>query len=1054
MISRIIDVSLSNRIPTLSVVCAILGFGIWSWSNLKKEAYPDVGDTQVIVIAQFPGKAASEVEEKVTLPLERGLNSVPYVLTRRSKTIFGLSVLQYVFEERIGDLTARQLVMERLKSIDLPEEAHVSLGPMTSPVSEIYRYVIEAPEDWSPMELRTLQDWVIVPSLLQVPGVVDVVNFGGLEKQYHVITSPNRLNRYQLTLSDVIEALKSNNRNTGGNVFTRGDQGFPVRGLGAIRNKEDIRNIVVTAISGTPVYVGNLASVEEYPRRPDGIFHYALRDSVTGEFKSKDSGIQGLVAIRRGENPSEVIERLREKIRQINSDMLPEGIKLTATYDRSELVNYTVRTVRTTLFEGVSIVILVLVFFLGNVRTAIVVACTIPISLLFGFGMMRLTGIPANLLSLGAIDFGIIVDGAVVMAENIYRKYSSVKKEQGLVPFPELLRITRSSAKEVGNEIFFAIAIIIFAYLPIFTFQRIEGRLFSPMAFTLSFSLLGSLLLTITLIPVIMCFLFRSRMEDGSDSEMHWKNPVLEKMKSGYEFLVRKGLSDTKRTVYFIAISVGIISTIGYSKLGTDFLPELDEGSITIRCFLPTGIGLRSAEKQLSVVRNTLLKHDPVVSVLNQLGRNDEGTDPYGPNRLEILVGLKDYSLWKEKITKKELVQRIKNDLQENLPGTLFVFSQPILDNVTEAMTGSVSDLAILIDGEDLTVLRSVAKRILSVIQEIPGATESGIEQEGNQAQLTVIVDRRNSARYGINAADILNTVEAAVGGTEAGILYQGSRRFDIVVRYPIEYRSSFESLRNLTVFSPTGGRIPLHEVASLELKDGPTVIQRQDGKRQISVRTNIRGRDQGGFVQEAKKRVAETVSVPEKVSLRWGGQFENLTRAGERLSIVIPATLLGIYLFLLGIYGKIRYALLALSGVPLSVAGGILALVFTGTNFSVSAGVGFVSLFGISTMTCVLFVSRTLRFQEESNGSDLKTSVLAAANLQFSPRLMTILLAMFGLLPAALATGIGSDVQRPLATVIVGGLAMELLSLVFLPCLFCLTDREGLKKEVSEVRL
>ncbi|EQA44470.1 heavy metal efflux pump, CzcA family [Leptospira broomii serovar Hurstbridge str. 5399] len=1044
MIERLIDESLKNRIPTLALAIAIIGFGIWSWITLKKEAYPDVGDTQVTVIALLPGKAALEVERRITLPLERGLNSVPYVLTRRSKTIFGLSVLQYVFEEGVSDFVARQLLLERLQAIELPAEANVSIAPLTGPVGEIYRYTIEASENWTPMDLRTLQDWVIVPSLRQTPGVADILNFGGLEKQYHIITSPNRLLRYDLTLPDLLDAIRSNNRNTGGNVLTRGDQGFVVRGLGAIQTKEDIRNIVVTAVSGTPIYVENLASVEEYPRRPDGIFNYTLRDPLTGELRTRESGIQGIIAMRRGENPSEVIERVYEKIRYINSNLLPEGVRLIPTYDRTELVDYTVKTVRSTLFEGVSIVMLVLIFFLGNVRSALVVASMIPISLLFAFIMMKLTGIPANLLSLGAIDFGIIVDGAVVMVENIYRRYSFAKRtSQAGIQFTEFLSITRSSTIEVGREIFFSIAIIIFAYLPIFTFQRVEGKLFSPMAFTLSFAIIGSLLFTLTLIPVLMCISYKVKMQSAYPGKMEWSNPILDRIKSFYHSLLSRLLNSSEKVVIYSLSIVLIVITFGYYKLGTEFLPDLDEGSINIRCFFPVGINLKSSEQYLPVIRESIMKQEQVLSVLNQLGRNDEGTDPYGPNRLEILVGLKNYDTWREKITKKELLQRLKAGLQEDLPGVQFVFSQPILDNVTEAVTGSVSDLAILLNGEDLDQLRNLAKKILDIVREIPGATESGLEQESDQAQLTVTIDRKRSARFGINVSNILDTLEAAIGGTEVGTLYEGSKRFDIMVRYSTDYRSSLESVKNLLVTSQSGGRIPLSELASIELKDGPTIIQRQDGKRQISIRTNIRGRDQGRFVEEARSKVEKLISLPEGIDIRWGGQFENLTRAASRLRIVIPATLIGIFCILLIIFRNPRYALLAMSGVPISIAGGILALLVRGINFSVSAGVGFVSLFGIATMTCVLFVSRMIRLQQENQTETLRSSVLAAADLQFTPRIMTILLALLGLLPAAVASGIGSDVQRPLATVVVGGLTAELFSLVFIPSLFYLINRK-----------
>ncbi|PJZ31245.1 efflux RND transporter permease subunit [Leptospira kmetyi] len=1045
MIDRIIEFSLTKRIPTVLLALGVFAVGIWSWTTLKKEAYPDVGDTQVTVIALLPGKAALEVERQVTLPLERELNTVPYVLTRRSKTIFGLSVLQMIFEDGVSDFTARQLVLEKIRDADLPPEADLSLAPLTGPVGEVFRYTIEAGEEWTGMDLRTLQDWVVVPALRQVGGVADVINFGGLVKQYHIITSPNRIYRYNLSLQDVIEAVSSNNRNTGGHTLTRGDQSFAVRGLGAIQNAEDIRNTVVASSGGTPIYIGNLASVEEYPKRPDGVFSYAIRDADSSKIKLRESGVQGLIAMRRGENPSEVVARVKKKIGEINRNYLPEGIRLTTTYDRSDLVNYTVRTISRTLFEGVSIVVLVLIFFIGSVRSALVVACTIPLSLLFAFSMMKITNIPANLLSLGAIDFGIIVDGAVVIVDNISRRYKEAKeKKNSGLSFREIETLTIDSTKEVGTEIFFSISIIILAYLPIFTFQRIEGKLFSPMAFTLAYAILGSMLIALTLIPVLMTYLYRTKLESKGNDSLERQNPIFLRIRDFYSRFLTERLANPKRVAVFALILVLGIGGFSYFKLGTEFLPELDEGSINIRCFLPVGVSLRTSEKYVPILRSSILKHEQVASVLTQLGRNDEGTDPYGPNRLEILIGLKDYSTLKENISKAELLHKIKKDLQETLPGVSFLFSQPILDNVTESVTGSVSDLAILINGEDLNSLRNLGKEILSIVSEIPGATESGIEQEGDQAQLTIEVDRKQAARYGINASEILDTMEAAIGGKGVGILYDGSRRFEIIVRYTNDYRSSIDSVHTLLVTGPGGARIPLAEIAKIEFKDGPTIIQRQDGKRQISVRTNVRGRDQGSFVAEAKDKVAEKIKIPEGIDIHWGGQFENLHRAVLRLRFVIPLTLLAIFIILYTMFRSPRMVLLAMSGIPISISGGLLALLLRGMNFSVSAGVGFISLFGISTMTGVLFISRLLHMIEKRvNNKDLKTSVLEAAVIQLRPRIMTILLALLGLIPATIASGIGSDVQRPLATVIVGGLSLELLvTLIYIPSLFYLSER------------
>ncbi len=1038
MIRNLLGFALNQRYATLASVFVVIALGIWSWINLEKEAYPDVGDTQVTVITLFPGRAAEEVEQQVTLPIERALNAVPRVISRRSKTIFGLSVIELTFEDGTDDYFARQRVLEKLNDATLPDGVAPSLGPLTGPVGEIFRYVIESNESHTPMDLRTLQDWVIIPRLLQVPGVADVVNFGGLVKQYHVITSPDKLQRYNLSVQNVIDAITANNLNTGGNIIRRGGQGFVVRGIGAIHTMDDIRNIVVTSVNGVPVFIRDLASVEEFPLPPAGVLGYTLQpdDSTSIDV---NSSIQGLVAMRRGENPSDVVQALKQKVKEINDNDLPDGVRLKITYDRSELVNYTIDTVSRTLFEGFSIVIIVLIFFIGSVRSALVVATTIPISMLFAFTMMKLTGIPANLLSLGAVDFGIIVDGAVVMVENIMRRYrdaTAEERKRGIV------RFTLSAAQEVGREIFFSITIIILAYLPIFSFQRVEGKLFSPMAYTLAYAITGSMMLALTAIPVFMTMMYRKHFESENPGKIEWHNPIYEWIEQKYAKVISIVTRYSVPTVCAASTVVLVILFIGIRNIGTEFLPELDEGSLNIRCFFPVGISLNEAEKYCPVIRLVISRHKQVNVVLTQLGRNDDGTDPYGPNRLEIFVGLRAYSTWISSISKEQLLSQIKNELGEAIPGAQFSFSQPILDNVTEAVTGSVADLAILINGEDLKFMRLKADSILAIIKTIPGASEWGIEQEGDQAQLTVDIDREAVARYGINVSDVQKMIEAAIGGKVVGKVYEGERRFDIVVRYTPEYRSSIESVRNLLVPSPSGGRIPMSQLAAIKLVDGPTIIQREDGVRQISVRTNIRGRDQGSFVAEAQAKVASAITLPKGYTATWGGQFENLSRAGKRLAIVIPLTVGIIFLVLFMMYRDVRYVGVAMAGIPFALIGGIAALLIRGYSFNVSAGVGFISLFGVSIIAGVLFVSRANRLVEDLDLSIFE-AVKRAAVIQLRPNLMTMLLALLGLIPAARATGIGSDVQRPLATVIVGGLLSALLlTPLALPSMYLLIVR------------
>lgn len=1047
MIRKLLGFALSQRLTTITIVVAVIIGGIWSWIQLKKDAYPDIGDTQVEIITTYPGQAAQDVEQQVTLPLERALNGVPKVIDRRSKTIFGLSVIDLTFEDGTDDYFARQQVLEKLNDAVLPDGVQPSLGPLTGPVDEIFRYVIQATDNYTPMQLRTLQDWTIIPHLLQVPGIADVVNFGGLVKQYQVITSPNNLFRYKISLDDLISAIRANNINTGGNIVKRGEQGFVVRGIGAIRNKDDIGNIVIKSVNGVPIFIHDVASVEEIPSQPTGILGYTLQNDSTKI--DVNSSIQGLLAMRRGENPSDIIIALKQKIHELNSNILPKGVHLTITYDRSKLVKYTIDTVSRTLFEGFTIVIIILIFFIGSVRSALVVATTIPISLLFAFSLMKITGIPANLLSLGAIDFGIIVDGAVVMVENIMRRYRDAtpeERKQGI------FRFTLTSAQEVGREIFFSITIIILAYLPIFSFQRVEGKLFSPMAYTLSFAILGSMILALTAIPVFMTMIYRKYFEAETPGKIEWHNPVYYWLESKYEkaisFLNRHIVS-TVTSAFAVVI---IIILIGIHNIGTEFLPELDEGAFNIRCFFPVGITLNDASQYCNTIRKVISNHKQVNIVLTQLGRNDDGTDPYGPNRLEILVGLKKYSTWISDTSKEELLLKMKKELSEAIPSAEFSFSQPILDNVTEAVTGSVADLAVLINGEDLNFMRKEADSILTVIRKIPGASESGIEQEGDQAQLTIRIDRNAAARFGINVSDIQEMIEAAIGGKAISQLYdRHGRRFDIVVRYSPKYRNSIQAIRQMLVAAPNGARIPMSQLASVSLIDGPTIIQRENGERQISVRTNIRNRDQGGFVAEAQEKVAEAIHLPKGYSIEWGGQFENLARAGKRLEVVIPLTILIIFLVLFLMFKNIRHVMVAMSSIPFALTGGMLALLIRGYNFNVSAGVGFISLFGVSIIAGVLFVSRANRLVEDDDLS-IKDAAHKAALIQLRPNLMTMLLALLGLIPAARATGIGSDIQRPLATVIVGGLCSALvLTLLTLPSIYILIEKK-VKNNISNL--
>lgn len=1040
MIRNTIIFSLTNRWTVVALSIVISAVGYYCFSLLKIEAYPDIADTNVIIIAPYDGRAAEEVEQQVTVPIERALNNVPRVLDRRSRTIFGLAVVQLTFEDGTNDYFARQQVIERLSAVDLPEGVVPELAPLTTAVGEIYRYVVEAPPTFTPMELRDLQDWVIRPYLLQVPGIADITTFGGPMKQFHILVSPEKLRKYNLSLSEVIESIEENNHNTGGNVIARGGQGYAVRGLGAIKNERDIENIVLKSENGVAVFVKNIGNVEIAPPPPSGVLGYG----VPREGIDKIGAPEGIILLRRGENPSEVLEALKAKIQELQDSELPDGVTLRVLYDRSFLINHSLSTVARTLFEGVSIVVIILVLLLGSLRSALVVTLTIPFSLLFAFILMKLTGIPANLLSLGAIDFGIIVDGACVMAEHLVRKYHSAtdeEKKQGII------KITLLAAQEVGREIFFSVTIIILAYMPILLMTRVEGKLFSPMALTLAFAVIGSMICALTLIPVLISFAYRKSLLPDAKPFKERKGPIVQVMIGGY----RKMLSTVLRFPR-VSVTLGGSAIVGLiifgGSLGTEFLPELDEGSIFMRSFLPAGVTIQENAKIAPQIRKIVSKYGPVAYVITQTGRNDDGTDPFPTNRTEILVGLKDYHLWSDTIKKRDLVRLIQKDLEKNIPGAFFSSGQPIIDQVMEIVTGSAADLAISIVGEDIPLMRAKADSIATIVRRTPGAVAVNIEQEGTQDQLSIAINRENAARYGINVTDIEAMIEAAIGGKTVGVIYDGARRYDMIIRYQPQSRSTLEAIKSLQVSSSAGALIPLDQLADIRFVEGQTNIYRYNGKRMVTVRTNIRGTDQGGFVKQVSKEIEGSLNIPKGYSIIYGGQYENLERAGRQLSLTIPLTVVIVFIFLYLLFGSLRSTLVTMTCILFALAGGIMALHIRGYHFNVSGGVGFVSIFGISVMAGVLLVSALNRARLEAAHSDFRELVRETSIEQLRAILSILVVAIIGLIPAAISSGIGSDVQRPLATVIIGGLTSTLLFTPFVvPPLYYLMERKKSKQ-------
>ncbi len=1051
MLENILRFALRQRYVVLAVAFLMALVGAWAWTILPIVAYPDVADTEVAIITKFNGRPAEEVEQQITIPVERALNAVPRVVSRRSRTMFGLSVVRLTFQEGTDDYFARQQVLEKLKEAELPEGSETSLGPLSTPVGEILRYVVESTTGThSASELRELHDWVITPKLLQASGVADIVNFGGIVKQFNVIINPTQLERYRLTIQQLSDAIQANNESTGGNIIQFGASQLAIRSVGRITRREDIEKIVVSTQNGVPIFVRDVASVELGSLAPSGVLGYTDKRRRTSEDDviDVDNGVEGIVLMRRGEIPSDVLVSVKEKIEELNNGKLPKGVKIIIMYDRKDLVDSTLETVAHTLFEGVSIVMIVLIFFLGNVRAAISVAMTIPLSLLFAFIVMNFTGIPANLLSLGAIDFGIIVDSAVVMVEAIMRHLGHTSEEERRKGVKKFIF---NAASEVQRQIVFAVIIIICAYLPLFTLQRVEGKLFSPMAYTLSYAIGGSLLLALTIVPVLCSFLLAKNFSE-------WHNPIV----AGLQKLYRRSVMlSVRRPLPFVggalALIVGAILLAG--RVGTEFLPELDEGGFNIRCVLPSGVALSVAREYPKIIREEIASFEEVKLLLSQHGRNDDGTDPFGPNRIETLVQLTPYSSWKSGKTKRELLKEIKSRLEARLPGAMFSFSQPILDNVTEAVTGSAADLAVIVGGDDIPKMRGVADSILTIIRGVQGASESGIEQEGPQTQLVVQIDREAAARYGINVRDVDATIELAIAGKQITQLYEGERRFGVALRYTQQERSTPESIANMLILTESGLKIPMNQVANVQLLDGQTIIARQDGRRQMIVRTNIRERDQGSYVAEAQKNLAlaqadKRLVLPEKYTIDWGGQFENLTRAKNRLVVVIPITLIIIFFVLYLLFDNSpKYAGIVMMNVPFALVGGITALWLRHINISVSSGVGFVSLFGVAVMSGVLLISyiNSLRFEKMMC---LRRAVIEGAVTQFRPIMMMMSVALIGLIPAALATGIGSDVQRPLATVIVGGLISALiLTLLVMPVMYYLIEARSVRKRQQLLR-
>lgn len=1022
MLASLIQTCVTYRAVVLAIVILISLFGLWTFGQQTIDAYPDISAEVVTVMTYYPGRAPEEVERQVTIPIELAMGSVPHLAEIRSRTIFGLSVVQLIFDEGVDSYFARQRVDEHLGTVPLPPGVLPEMGPLATAYGEVLRYELVAVGPHDPMQLRTLNDWVVIPHLQRMPGVAEVVNFGGQAKQYTVLLQPFQLERFGITLAAVVEAIQTNNANAGGSVLRRGDMSLVIRGRGTFESVSDIESTFIDTIGDTPIYVRDVARVDLEPMLPNGIF------SKDGN----DDGVEGIVLMRRHENPSRVLAGVKEEIERINAELLPPGVRIEPFYDRTFLVESTLATVSHSILTGIALVVLTLLAFLGSPSAALLVVLTIPFSLLFALVLMYFTDIPIGLLSIGAIDFGILVDGSVIMVDNIVERLRLVGRHR--------VRDTIvHAASEVQRPIFYSMLIIISAYLPLLTLTSIEGLLFRPMALTIVFALTGAVLFALFAVPALATIVLRKGYLD-------WENPVLNWARPRYADLLRKLLNQRLYVASGITLALVLMVAFLFPRLGTEFLPHLDEGVIWVRANFPEGTSLEQTASYSKRLREIIREFPDVDFVMAQAGRNDSGTDPFPPSRLEMMIGPKPRDQWISK-NKDELVHAIGDRMRSEFPTTRFNFTQPIIDSVTEDTNGTSANLAIEISGADSEVLQQLATQTRDQLQQIPGAIDVSIEQEGPQPQLIINPDRALCARYDVHIEDVNQLINTALGGEPIGTLYDGERRFDIVARFDRLALNSRERIEQLPVFTNSGVPIPLSQVARFDIIDGQTIIARDSGRRRLTVRSDIVGRDQGSFVAEAQRVIGESVQIPDGYQVRWLGMFQNLERARWHFALVIPVTVGIILLILLAAFGSLRNALVVLLAVPFACVGAVIALYVRGMTLNVSSGVGFATLFGIAIMDGIVLVQwiNTLR----RSSVPLDEAIVQGALGRLRPVLTTSLLAIFGLLPASIALGLGSDVQRPLATVIVWGLVSStILTLFIVPVFYrilCSAPMKGL---------
>jgi len=1040
MIRKLVDSSLNNRFIVLSFMLLLFIWGAIAFKKLPVEAYPDVANTWVQVITQWPGRAAEEVEQQVTVPIEIQMNGMPHLQHVRSASLSGLSVVNLIFDDDSDNDWDRQKVLEHLAQVTLPPNVSASIGPDFSPIGSIYWYTLESSNPaYDVMELKSIQDWVISKYIKSVPDVVDDSSFGGITREYQIRIDPDKLISYGLSLAQLEQQLTNANANAGGSFIEQGSQQINVRAVGLVRNVTDIEKTVIKTQNGTALRIKDIGVVTQGPKIRLGQIGKAIHRK-DGVVVDDDDVVEGIVFLRKGADTATTLEGIHAMVNRLNTYILPPGVKIVPYLDRDDLVHYTTHTVLHNLAEGMILVVIILFIFLGNVRGAIIVALTIPFALLFASICLDLRHISANLLSLGALDFGMVVDGSVVMVENIVRHLH--RREGGS---RTLLDKIRSAAHEVQRPVFYAIAIIITAYLPIFTLQRVEGKLFRPMAWTVAFALLGALLFSMLFAPALASFLFRGEVKQ-------WENPLMKFLTVRYRKDVAWAIRNRWLTVGVAVVAfLGAIFLAFGGMIGSEFLPHLDEGAIWVRGTLAPSTGPTESARIAERAREVLASFPEVPQVVDQIGRPDDGTDTTGFFNTEYFVDLLPKEQWRPVFhqDKERLIAAMNREL-EKIPGVIWNFSQPISDNLEEAVSGVKGALAVKIYGDDLKTLEEKGAQIVDVMKDIRGVEDLGLFRVLGQPNLDFSVDRDEAARYGINVSDVQDAIQTAVGGNALTQVLVGEQRYDLVLRYLPEYRDTKEAIEKIRLLAPTGERVSLAQLTKVTVTDGGSEIYREANSRYIAVKYSVRGRDLGSTVEEAIKKVKAIVKLPPGYTIDWAGEYESQQRSQRRLLLVLPITVLLIFIILYSMFRSMKWALLILTNVAMARIGGLLALLITHTNFSVSSGVGFLALFGVSVQTGVIMVEYINQLR--ARGYSIDEAAVEGAVLRLRPILMTMLVATLGLLPAALSHGIGSDSQRPFAIVIVGGLISDLvMSIILLPTLYVWFARTGDQLPIPE---